>query len=109
VLPFTTELLNRSHDSRLADGLYVGTLVVSTASLSTIGLIARRHPELRNPDSPLGSGNKIDAGPWITPALMTIAFVVAVADPHVGLWSLLLLFLETPISMIADRRAATTT
>jgi uncharacterized membrane protein len=106
VLPFTTELLNRAHASRLANGLYVGTLLTGSACLTGTALVARRHPELRHPDSDADPDNSIDTPPWITSALLAVSFTVVVAAPAANMWPLLILFLGTPLRRLVRRRTA---
>jgi uncharacterized membrane protein len=107
VVPFATELINRAHDSRVANGLYVGTLMTSSFCLSATTYIARREPELRHPDSASDPENQIDAPSWITSAMLAAVFALVVAVPAVNMWPLLILFLGDPIRNVLGRRRRT--
>jgi uncharacterized membrane protein len=84
-LPFPTQLIgSQDSDERLAYGLYIGTLLVTSASGVLLRwLIAR-------------AGLSPSAGTSLTPAVvitgaMALALILAVAVPGVGAWALLLL------------------
>lgn len=99
-LPFPTQLLDTDtqHDA-LTNGLYIATLVLASASALIQQLIINRTPSIQAPepgrDSLLGSA--------AVTALMLAAWVIAVLLPEVGLWSLLLLFLQSPVQRLAGR------
>jgi uncharacterized membrane protein len=103
VLPFTTELINRTHDDRTANALYLGSLLVSSICLTGITVTIRRSPDLRNPASAADPNSRIDGPPWITTALLAVAFVVVVAFPQVNQWPLLALFLAEPLRGLVVR------
>jgi uncharacterized membrane protein len=104
LLPFTTELLNRKRSGSVGNGLYVGTLLVSSASLSAIAWRVQHHPDLRHPDSHAVPGSRLDDMPWITAVLLAVALVLVVALPRLNMWPLLVLFLEAPIRAVLKRR-----
>lgn len=93
-LPFPTALLNSATDERLVHGIYVGTLVATSATLSW-----QRYLLVRHADSPTPHAVPVSL------ILVTIAFVLAVSIPAVGLWSLLALLLERPIRRLLASRA----
>ena len=99
-----TELLNRKRSGATGNGLYVGTLLVSSATLSAIAWRVQYHPELRHPDSHSVPGSRLDDMPWITAVLLAVALVMVVAVPSLNMWPLLVLFLETPIRIVLKRR-----
>jgi len=104
LLPFATELINRSHTGRTANGLYVATLLVSSLCLTGIKLIARRRPGLRHPDSAADPTNPIDEPPGVTAGVLAVILVVVIAVPSGGLWPMVGLMLASPIRAILVRR-----
>lgn len=102
-LPFPTELIaTAGSNSPTTSALYIGTMLLT--SLAGVGMhaIVDRRPDLRFPDAttePLLPALAM-------PVLMLVALVIAVAAPHVGLLSLLVLFLGTPLEAIANRMLA---
>ncbi|KQX75721.1 MULTISPECIES: TMEM175 family protein [Aeromicrobium] len=93
-LPFPTALLGSATDERLVHGIYIGTLVATSATLTWQRFLLVRHAA-----SPASHQAPVSL------ILVTTAFVVAVALPAVGLWSLLLLLLERPVRhVLASRR-----
>ena len=105
-LPFPTQLLNTDtqHDA-LTNGLYIATLVLAGASALIQQLIINRTPSIQAPSIQApsiqapDSGRSSTLGAVIFTALMFAAWVLAVGVPDVGLWSLLLLFLQAPVEI----------
>ncbi len=104
VLPFATELLNTQKDGRLANGIYVSCLLVSSACLSAIAWTVRRNPELRHPDSAATSDNQIDAPAWLRVVVLVVVLGLVVLLPVIGLWWLLLLVAVEPLQRLVVRR-----
>ncbi len=92
-LPFPTALLDSATDERLVHGIYIGTLVANSATLTW-----QRYLLVRHSDSPTPHPLPISL------ILVTIAFVLAVSIPAVGLWSLLVLLLERPVRHVLPSR-----
>lgn len=92
-LPFPTELLTADHDKQLTHGLYIGTLIVASAAQCVQRWLIARDAEstspLRNDLTSL--------------ALMIVALLGAMI-PVIGLWSLLVLLLASPIDRVLRRR-----
>lgn len=98
-LPFAANLLNTGEsDDRVSHGLYLGSMVVTSLTLTVIEWELRRSPELLS--SPLGDTWK---GPTAA-GLLALALVLAMIFPSVGLYWVLLLLLQTPIAAIVRRR-----
>jgi len=88
-LPFPTELLGKSNEhGRLVDGLYIGTMLVATlANLAALWIIGHS-PDLQRP----GNREAISlTGAGYAAVAMTLAFIIAVTVPSIGLYALLLL------------------
>ena len=101
-LPFPTELLAASdHDERLTYALYIGTMALTSgAALLQQGILIR-HPELQTAEA-RGTLRLLPA--VTTTAIMIVALVASIVLPSVGLYSLLLLFLTSPIDRLIGRR-----
>lgn len=88
-LPFPTELLGSASGSDvLTTGLYIGTMLVNTYAGLAQRIIIERTPELHV------AGESRDGAvraALIAAGAMTLAFVLAVFVPGVGLWALLVL------------------
>jgi len=94
-LPFAANLLNNGEDGdRVAHALYIGSMVVTSLTLTAIERELRRAPDLLS--SPLGDPRK---GP-ITVALMTLALVLSLVFPSIGLYWVLLLLLQGTIARL---------
>lgn len=99
-LPFPTELLDDANrESPLANGLYVGTLAWISACGLIQQLIIHRTPEIRPPDA----GPVALAPAGILTLLMLLALAVSVLFVRIGLWGLLLLFLQGPALRLVSR------
>jgi uncharacterized membrane protein len=88
-LPFPTQLVG-SQDSmdRLTYGLYIGTLLVTTASGAVSQWLILRSGRSRAPDEDR-RGAPVPA--LVMTGAMALAFILAVTIPGVGAWALLLL------------------
>lgn len=99
-LPFPTQLLDTEDvDGRLTSGLYIGTMLLASASALLQQLIISRTPGVTGPDP----GREPVLPAATVTALMAAALLVAVAVPAVGLWALVLLFLQAPVERLAAR------
>ena len=104
-LPFPTALLAGSPSGdRATYGLYVGTMVVTTATSLVMQWIIVRHPELQAEEV----RGTLKVRSYVTPLIiMALALLIAVAFPHIGLWGLALFALSSPIEgALARRRKA---
>jgi len=101
-LPFPTALLASSPgDDRATYALYIGTMVLTTAAALLMQVVIVRNPQLQATEV----RGTLGVGPFVTPlAVMVLALIIAVALPRVGLWSLALFALSSPIEGILARR-----
>ena len=104
LLPFATEVAAvYGHRNRLAIGIYIGTVTLSSACLTALTLMVSGRPHLRRhgydgaEDDPTGS--------LLTTAAFVVALVLGVAVPAVGYLALLLLLLPDPVRRLLARRA----
>ena len=101
-LPFPTALLAGSPSGdRATYGLYVGTMVVTTAASALMQLVIVRHPELQAEEVRGTLGMRGSVTPL---AIMLVALAIAVLLPSVGLWGLALFAISGPIEGALDRR-----
>jgi uncharacterized membrane protein len=103
-LPFATQLTwAYPVDDRVAIGVYLGTLALSSVFLSVVAALVWRRPVLRRE-----SVTARDAAPWTALATTTallLALVIGVAFPHINYYALLLLFLTPPVERVLSRRS----
>ncbi|NRG40234.1 DUF1211 domain-containing protein [Rathayibacter sp. VKM Ac-2835] len=98
--PFSTSAIALLPDSRATIGLYIGTMVVVSGALLLIELRLRRRAGLLRE----GAG-PVRLSPAVVPfALLVLALALALILPSIGLWWLLLLILQRPLSALLHRR-----
>ena len=101
-IPFVANVLAGIESTDRPDvyALYIGTMVVTAASMLTIEVILYRNPHLLREDS----RGQIDLARAAIPAcILTLALVLAVLFPSVGMFWLLLLFFTRPLSALSAR------
>lgn len=105
-LPFPTELLGQSPNSdRVVAALYIGTMALNTYAGLAQQLIIVRTPELQLTSN---QGSLRLSPAVVPPVLMTLALVLAVVVPGLGLWALLVLLPSGLIVRLVARRAGHT-
>lgn len=102
-LPFPTELIGQGPATRTSAALYIATLLASSISLGTLTWLGLRNDELRHPGTSPQETVRLTTAAWRNPALLTIALILAVAFPSLGLYPLLLLLLEPTVARLARR------
>ncbi len=100
-LPLPTEMVAQSgSEDRAVSALYIGTILVSAIALELLTVVIARTPEIQT-----------DAPPPVPDPTMVIltavALIIAVAIPAIGMWAMLLLFLQGPIGAAVQRRRST--
>lgn len=104
-LPFATQLISEfSSRDRLAVGVYIGTITLSSLFLATVGVLVWRRPALRREGV-----TKDDVLPWtvlVNAGGFVLALVLGTAFPRVNYYALLLLFLSGPVDRLLRRRKA---
>src|SRR3954451_17999817 len=101
-LPVATQLTSAypAYD-RLAIGVYLGTLTLSSVMLSVVATLVWQRPLLRRKGLAAGGGP-----PWpalATPTLLALALVIGVVFPRINYFALLLLFLTSPVERLLSR------
>ncbi|MBK4346389.1 TMEM175 family protein [Lacisediminihabitans changchengi] len=101
-IPFPTQLIaGKASQSPTIDAIYIGTMFVTSLSGLMLKVIISRHPEILSADA--GSTTALGAS-VVAVVTMGVALVLALVVPGVGLWALLLLFVDIPIQRVLDRR-----
>lgn len=98
--PFATSALAQLPDSRATIGLYIGTMVVMSGALVLIERHLLRRPGLLRE----GVGRVRLTRALVPFGLLSLALVLALLLPAVGLWWLFLLLLQRPIWLLTARR-----
>jgi uncharacterized membrane protein len=93
-MPLATELIGRGPSTQTTVALYLATLLASSFSLSALAWLSARRAELCDPAVPPEEIARQSETAWGTPAAIAVALILALALPPVGLYGLLLLFLE---------------
>jgi uncharacterized membrane protein len=100
-LPFAANLLSHvSGQSSAVFGLYVGTMVLASGSMTLIEWMLTRKPALMRPEV----RGKVDLLRSVVPTvLLVVALILAVLVPSVGLFWLLLLFGASPFEQLVRK------
>jgi uncharacterized membrane protein len=102
VLPFPTEIAGHFDSDRFTVGLYIGTMLVSSAWLTSMTYVLHRNPALT--DEPIDrSALRNAAG---STAALFVALAVALAFGTVGYFALFLLMVPAVVLNLRDRRRA---
>jgi uncharacterized membrane protein len=101
-LPFATQLTATypAYD-RVAIGVYLGTLTLSSVFLTVVATLVWQRPLLRRKGVPAE-----DALPWAalaTTTLLALALVIGLVFPRINYFALLLLFLSSPVERLVSR------
>jgi uncharacterized membrane protein len=102
-LPFPTQLIGtQDAHNRLATGLYIGTMVVtSVCGVAGQWLVLRTS----RPRPAAADLTRAVAPGLVLVASLALALVIAISFPRVGLWALLLLVVSGVVSGQVRRRA----
>ncbi len=100
-LPFAANLLSLAPAGNSGVyAIYIGTMVVCSGSMLLIGIILRRNPSLMRPET-RGSINLVDS--IVPTTTLVVCLCLAVIFPTVGIWWLLLLFLQGQVQRLISR------
>lgn len=105
-LPFPTELLGELGNTRAVSAVYVSTLLINVTCLALQGRHLSRRPEMWRDGVTHEQMQVWVAGWWSNPVLTAVALVVCWI-PGVGIWAMLLLFLDPLLTRVALRRSRT--
>ncbi|MBO1737877.1 TMEM175 family protein [Leifsonia sp. TF02-11] len=100
-MPFTANVLSDSPNGQPdVYALYVGDLLLATVTMQVIEVIIVRTPGLLLPEA---AGQSDTLRGWTFVILMSVALVLTVLFPHVGMFWLLILFLSKPLHLVLSR------
>lgn len=83
--------------------LYQGTMIVISALMVAMSLLLKRHPETWADGAQISS-DRI-RGSVVFTTLLVVSLALALTVPHLGYWSLLMLFFARPLRWLLDRVA----
>jgi uncharacterized membrane protein len=101
ILPFSTQLVAVYGTERLAVGLYIGTIALSSFCLTAIGVLVWRRPALRRQGADDREARPVAA--LVTSGTIVFALLLGVLVPAVNYFALFLLFLTNPVIRLVDR------
>ena len=105
-LPFPTELLGQLSNTRDVAAVYIGTLLVNVTCLGLQSRrVAQRPPMWREGWTEEQMRTWV-ATWWCNPALAAVALILCLVVPGMGIWALLVLFLDSLLSWAVLRRMA---
>lgn len=96
-IPFAANLLAYADRDRGVYALYIGVMVVASASTLAMDVLLLRDPELLRADAPRPTPS------FVTVFILIAALVLAVTVPAVNMGWLLLLFLSSPLERVWAR------
>jgi uncharacterized membrane protein len=103
-LPFATQLAAAYPvRDRLAVGVYIGTITLSSIFLSAAAVLVWRRPALRR--TGVTEEDAFPRAAFLTTGLLVLAFALATAIPAVNYYGLLLLLLTGPADRLLPRRS----
>jgi uncharacterized membrane protein len=103
-LPFATQLAAAYPvRDRLAVGVYIGTITLSSIFLSAAAVLVWRRPALRR--TGVTEEDAFPRAAFLTTGLLVLAFALATAIPAVNYYGLLLLLLTGPADRLLPHRS----
>ena len=105
-LPFPTELLGQLGNTRPVAAIYIATFLINISVLSLQGRRLCRHPQMWREGQTAESMAAWEVGWWSNPALSVLAMMLCLLVPGVGVWALMVLFLDPMITWLLLRRRA---
>ena len=83
--------------------LYQGTMILISALMLAMAVLLKKHPETWAEGTQISSA-RIRGSVGFT-ALLVVSLALALTIPHLGYWSLLVLFAARPLHWVVDRMA----
>lgn len=105
VLPWPTAIITAYDTSPVSVLLYIGTLVVSSGSLTALAVTIHRNPALSAGRSQETRDEVLGSAASLAALILALVLGTAFADT-VNYWALLLLFLSGPAESLVKRRWA---
>lgn len=105
-LPFPTELLGQLGNTRDVAAVYIATFLINVTALSLQGRRLASRPHLWREGWTAEQMRTWASGWWANPVLAALALLLCLLVPGVGIWALMVLFLDPLLSRLAVRRDA---
>jgi uncharacterized membrane protein len=102
--PLPTEMMGELGNERGVAAVYIATLGANMTLLALMGRHLAARPAMWREGCTQRQMQVWVTGWWSNPLLCVAALALCLGVPGVGIWSLLLLFLDGPISKLALRR-----
>ncbi len=102
-LPLPTVMLSQFATGPTTVGLYIGTMALSSLTLTATVLLIRKHPLIELETNPV-EGRRI-FGSIATTVGFVLAFILGLLVPAINFWALFLVLLTAPLQRIYNRRA----
>jgi uncharacterized membrane protein len=99
-LPFPTALLGEIGNTRTVAAVYIGTFLVNVTCLAAQGARLARRPEMWREGWTAEHMRVWVAGWWANPVLAAVGLTLCLAVPGVGVWAMLLLFLDPVLTRL---------
>ncbi len=104
-LPFPTALLGQLGNTRPVAAVYIGTFVVNVTCLALQGRRLFQRPMMWREGWTEEDMRVWVAGWWSNPALAALALLICLVVPGVGIWAMLVLFLDPLVTRLDPRWA----
>lgn len=104
-LPFPTELLGELGNTRLVASIYIVTLFANITIAAVLGLRLAHRPSMWREGWTRREMTAWSLGWWSNPLLCGLALIVCLLVPGLGIWSLLVLFLDPLVTRVVERRS----
>jgi len=101
LIPLPTAITAAFSSSPFTIGIYIGTMLLSSLTLTAITVSVRGNPELESEENPISRSALVNS--LASTVCIAIALVIGVTIPRVTYWGLLLLLLSTPINHFVMR------
>jgi len=101
LLPFATEVIAEFGTDRLSVGLYIGTILASSAATTVLVTLLRRRAPLRRHGVPAADVDVVPSA--VLTALLGLALVVGTVFRSVNFFAMFLLFLSGPAERLVHR------
>ena len=101
LLPFATEVIAEFGTDRLSVGLYIGTILASSAATTVLVTLLRRRAPLRRHGVPAADVDVVPSA--VLTALLGLALVVGTVFRSVNFFAMFLLFLGGPAERLVHR------
>ncbi|MFD1715927.1 TMEM175 family protein [Amnibacterium flavum] len=101
VLPLPTAMTSEFEPSVFTVAFYVGTMTLSSATLTAMAFAVRGHPDAESKDNPVSVHALV--GSLTITVLFVTALIVGLFFPDINYWALLVLVVAGPVGAVIER------